>query len=67
MVELIKLKAPEKSRTYYYSDGTVETIYDITHFGTTKTTHRLKSSNGLLHIVASGWRRIEIDADYFTL
>ena len=63
---MTELKPAERSRTYHFTNGTVW-LQNVTHFGVGKTTHRLKTADGKLHIVPLGWLHIEIDADGWTL
>ena len=66
--EFVKLNPPEKERIYTFSEGNQIVLKNITHFATSKTTHRLKTKDGKLHIVPSqGWVHIEIDAKKFTI
>ena len=67
-MELTKLNPKEKSRTYTFPNGEKIALQEVTHFHAGETTHRLKTSDGKLHIVPkSGWLHIEIDAGSFTL
>lgn len=68
-IELLPLDPPEKSRTYVWPDGQTIKLMDVTHFKLSPMSgnHRLKTADGHVHIVAPGWRHIEIDAKEFTL
>lgn len=67
-MELTELNPIEKQRIYVYPDGTTAVFYNVTHFAASKTTHRLRTDNGNLHIVAEGWRYITlVDHERFTL
>ena len=66
-VPMTEITPPERSRTYTFPNGTVQ----LTGVSALKVrdsgTHRLKTADGKLHIVPSGWLHIEIDADGWTL
>ncbi len=65
--EMTTLTPPERSRVYRFSDTNVR-LNNVTHFAASSSgTHRLKTSDGRLHIVPTGWVHIEIDADDWTL
>lgn len=64
---MIKLKEPEKLRTYIWSDGSKVVIKGVTHFCASQTTHRLKTKDGLHHIIPNGWNHIELDIKSFTI
>lgn len=67
-VTLIKLEPPEKHRTYFFPKGEKVVIHDVTHFVARPSgTHRLKTKDGFLHIVSSGWNHIEINVEKFTV
>lgn len=68
MIELTKLEPAEHSRTYRWADGFTLSLVNVTHFRASDSgTHRLKTGDGKLHIVPTGWRHIEIEAAAFTL
>ncbi len=68
MIHLIELDNLERSRTYIYSDGSRDRLENVTHFVATKSTHRLRTLDGLFHIVPiDAFIRIELDIDNFTL
>jgi hypothetical protein len=68
-IELQPLNPPEKSRTYTFPGGDVLSFQDVTHFlaRLTSGTHRLKTADGKMHIVASGWLSITMDVESFTV
>ena len=63
--EMIELEFFERSRKYYYADGSHIEFKNVTHFLNSTTTHRLRA-DGVLVIVERGWRSITIDSDEFT-
>jgi hypothetical protein len=66
--EMTALNPPERTRTYFFPEGQTVQIPGITHIAVSSSgTHRLKTSDGKLHIVPVGWLHIEIDADDWTL
>lgn len=68
MIELKELEKTEASRTYTFPDGAKVVLKDVTHFLARESgTHRLKTADGKLHIVQSGWLHIEIVAAAFSL
>lgn len=68
MIDLPKLEAPERSRTYQFPNGESVTIENVTHFLARESgTHRLQTSDGKLHIVPTGWLHITIDAGAFSV
>ena len=68
MIELKELSPAEKSRTYTFPGGERIRILNVTHFlARPSGTHRLRSQDGLLHIVPTGWIHIAIEAENFTL
>jgi len=68
VVELTRLDPPEKSRVYSFPGGEKVCIADVTHFlARPSGTHRLRTADGKLHIVATGWLHIEIEAAEFTV
>jgi len=65
---MTELNHIERSRSYYFPNGTVATFYDVTHFEARPSgTHRLKTVDGMFYIVSDGWTYIAIDTDAFTL
>ncbi len=67
MLELKALEKTEASRTYTFPSGVV-TLKGVTHFLARESgTHRLRTSDGKLHIVPVGWMHIEIEAEAFSL
>lgn len=68
MIELTELTPAEFSRTYRWADGFTLTLLNVTHFQARDSgTHRLKTGDGKLHIVPTGWRHIEVEAAAFTV
>lgn len=67
-ITMAQLRWPERTRKYGYADGTFVQFKDVTHvLARPSGTHRLKTADGMLHIVNPGWRFITIDADDWTL
>ena len=67
-MEMTELNPPERSRTYTFPQGESVTLKDVTHFLARESgTHRLKTKDGRLHIVPTGWIHIEIDAEEWSL
>lgn len=65
---MIPLSPAEKTRTYVFPSDQKITLQDVTHFMARSTgTHRLKTGDGKLHIVPTGWLHIEIEAEGWTL
>jgi len=67
MKEMIELNPPENKRTYYFRDLTVVNLFNVTHFLDSKSTHRLKTKDGKLHIIPKDFNHIEIKCEEFTL
>lgn len=68
MLELTELKNPESQRVYTFANGEQVALKGVTHFLARESgTHRLKTSDGKLHIIPPTWIHIEIDADSFSL
>ena len=58
---------PEKRRTYYFPNGRVD-LYGVTELVVRPSgTHRLKTKDGLSHIVCSGWLHIELDIENWSV
>jgi hypothetical protein len=67
MDELQPLNPAERSRVYTFPGGETVRLENVTHFLARESgTHRLKTGDGMLHIVRSGWLHIAIDADGWT-
>ena len=67
-MELTELNPPERSRTYTFPGGETVRLENVTHFLARESgTHRLKTSDGRLHIVPKGWLHIELEADRWTV
>lgn len=67
-MELTELNPPEQSRAYTFPNGEVVRLHNVTHFlARASGTHRLKTADGILHIIPTGWLHIEIAADSFTI
>ena len=57
------IKLHEKSRTYRFADGEIQ-LSKVTELVVRDSgTHRLKTNDGHLHIIAPGWLAIEIEDD----
>lgn len=68
MLELTALADPEARRVYTFAGGDTITLVGVTHFlARPSGTHRLRTSDGKLHIVPIGWIHIEIEASGFSL
>ena len=66
-IELTKLNPTEKKRTYFFPKGEKVEIDDVVEFlARPSGSHRLKSGDGKLYIVSSGWLYIEIDVAEFS-
>lgn len=66
--EMTTLDPIERKRTYTFPQtDTVELTNVIAIKVSDSGNHRLKTSDGLLHIVPTGWIHICIDADEWTL
>jgi hypothetical protein len=58
----------EASRTYTFPGGEQITLHEVTHLLVRESgTHRLRTKDGKLHIVPTGWLHIEIDAKDWTV
>ena len=67
-IELTKLDAIEKTRTYYFPGGEKVVLENVTHFLARESgTHRLQTQDGKFHIVPPGWLHVELDMDHFTV
>jgi hypothetical protein len=67
MNAMIELSPAEATRTYRFPGGETVVLKDVTHFLNRPTNHRLKTADGKLHIVPTGWIHVEIDAKEWTL
>jgi hypothetical protein len=68
MLELTELKPIEKTRTYTFPGGEKIALTNVTHFlARDSGTHRLRTMDGMLHIVPVGWIHVAIDAEGFSL
>lgn len=68
MLELQKLEFPETSRRYLFPGGSTVTLSNVTHFLSRPSgSHRLRTADGKLHIVPTGWIHLEIEAAAFSL
>jgi hypothetical protein len=68
MLELTKLEAPERCRTYTFPGNEKIKIESVTHFLARESgTHRLQTADGKLHIVPVGWLHVEIEAAAFSV
>jgi hypothetical protein len=57
----------ERKRTYFFANGKVELSSVKELIVRESGTHRIKTDDGKLHIIPSGWLHIEIDADNWTV
>ena len=67
MQDMITLDPAETTRTYHFPNGEKVVLNDVTHFLNRPTNHRLKTYDGKLHIVPTGWIHIEIEAADWTI
>lgn len=67
MEEMIALNPSEATRTYRFPGGETVVLTNVTHFLNRPTNHRLKTADGKLHIVPTGWIHVEIEAAEWTL
>lgn len=68
MIELTKLDPAEKSRVYTFPNGETVSLTNVTQFlARPSGNHRLRTADGKLHIVPTGWIHLEIDAAGFTV
>jgi hypothetical protein len=66
--DMIEFDPPERKRTYRFPGGGQITLKAVTHlFVSDSGTHRVRTADGRLHIVASGWLHIEVDAADWTV
>lgn len=64
---MIKLEHIERSRTYFYSDGTSKIYCNVIAIEVTKSGfHKLETQDGMKYIIAPGWRSIDLDTDSWT-
>ncbi len=64
----IKLNEPELERVYTFPGGHIVALKTVTHFlARPSGTHRLRTSDGMLHIIPPGWIHIAITAKKFSL
>lgn len=62
------VKLNEKSRIYVFPGGDTITLTNVVELIVRPSnSHRLKTGDGKLHIIPSGWIHIEIDADNWTV
>lgn len=67
-IEMTELDKPERKRTYVFPGGETITLEKVTHFLCRESgTHRLKTDDGLYHIVPTGWIHIILDMEDWTL
>ena len=67
-MECKKLDPAEKSRTYIWPNGFRDTLENVVAFCARPSgTHRLETADGKKHVVATGWCRVEIDVEAWTL
>lgn len=64
----IKLNPIEKSRTYIFPKGEKVVLINVEELKVSESgNHRLKTSDGKLHIIPTGWIHIEIDTEKWTI
>ncbi|MCK5613502.1 hypothetical protein KAR91_67150 [Candidatus Pacearchaeota archaeon] len=57
-------KVDEKSRVYTFPNHTSVGLVDVTHIAVSESgNHRIKTKDGKLHIIASGWVHISIETE----
>ena len=67
-IEMTEIKPAEKMRTYQFPGGQLVNLVNVTHFVSRPSgTHRLRTADGKLHVIPTGWLHIEIDTDDWTL
>lgn len=67
MLDLPALEKTEASRIYTFPRGETVALKNVTHFlARDSGTHRLRTGDGKLHIVPTGWLHIEIEAESFS-
>lgn len=67
-IELTQLVPTERSRAYHFPGGEIVVLEHVTHFVARPSgTHRLKTADGRLHIIPTGWLHIELVVSNFTL
>lgn len=65
---MTEINPPERKRVYYFPGGEKVELADVTHFHARPSgTHRLRTKDGRLWIVPTGWLAVEVDADGWTL
>lgn len=63
-----KLNPIEKTRIYLFPKGEKIELTNVTEFGSRPSgSHRLKTADGKLYIIATGWLAIELLCEEFTL
>jgi hypothetical protein len=63
-----KFEPAEDTRTYYFPNGEKVELLSVVELVVRESgTHRLKTADGKLHIVPSGWVHIEISAKDWTV
>ena len=66
--EMQPISPPERSRTYLFPGDETVTIADVKELAVSASgTHRIRTCDGKLHIVPTGWLHITIDADDWSL
>lgn len=67
MNDWVELKWIEKSRIYYFPEGNELEINNVVAVKVKESgTHRLKTSDGKLWIIPTGWLAIALDTEDFT-
>jgi hypothetical protein len=62
----MQLTTPEKTRTYFYQDGTKVDFKNVTFVAVTKSGFHKLEADGGKYIVAPGWRYIALDVEAWT-
>jgi hypothetical protein len=67
MIEWVKLKWKERSRTYHFAEGKSLTVHNVVEVCVKSSgTHRLRTEDGRLWVIPAVWLGIELDCDEFT-
>lgn len=56
------MEVQEKSREYYFPNGDMLVFKNVSEVIASTTTHRLKTKDGLKHILPNNWICITIDS-----
>lgn len=64
VVEETPIKLNEMRRTYVFPNNNRISLFGVQELIVRKSgTHRLKTANGLMHIIPTGWIHIEISSE----